>query len=317
MSVYTRVGRAELEAWLTCFDAGPLQDFQGISAGIENSNYFVDTGRGRFVLTLFEALAPGPLDFYLELQARLAAVGFPCPCPQANRAGRLQQPLAGKPAALLSRLPGAPVELATPDQCREIGRQLARFHLLTGSLGASLADFPPHSRDPAWRRDAAARLGPCLSRELQALLARALAVDTALPWQALPRGLIHADLFRDNVLWDGVQLGGLLDFYFAGSDALLFDLAVTANDWCLDEQGRPDPVREKAFLEGYGAERPLTPGEQAVWPAMLASAALRFWLSRLEVAQAPRRGELVTVKDPEDFRRLLEQRLAACPAAAT
>lgn len=313
MSVYTSVSQAELKAWLTCFDVGSLLGFRGISAGIENSNYFVETDRGRFVLTLFEALAPGPLDFYLSLQARLAAAGFPCPQPQTTRDGRLQQPLAGKPAALLSRLPGAPIELAAPAQCREIGWQLARFHQLT----ASFSNFPPHSRDPAWRRDAAARLAPRLPREQQELMARALAVDTALPWPELPQGLIHADLFRDNVLWDGEQLGGLLDFYFAGRDVLLFDLAVTVNDWCQDEQGRPDPTRETAFLEGYGAERPLTPGEQAVWPAMLASAALRFWLSRLEVAQAPRSGELVTVKDPEDFRRLLEQRLAACPAAAT
>ena len=312
MSVYTSVSRAELEAWLTRFPVGPLRDFRGISAGIENSNYFVETDRGRFVLTLFEALAPGPLDFYLSLQARLATAGFPCPQPQTTRDGHLQQPLAGKPAALLSRLPGAPIELAAPAQCREIGRQLARFHQLT----ASFSDFPPHSRDTAWRRDAAARLAPRLPREQQELLARALAVDTALPWPELPQGLIHADLFRDNVLWDGEQLGGLLDFYFAGRDVLLFNLAVTANDWCLDEQGRPDPARETAFLEGYGAERSLTPGERAAWPAMLASAALRFWLSRLEVAQAPRRGELVTLKDPEDFRRLLEQRLAACPAAA-
>lgn len=312
MSVYTAVRRAELETWLTHFSVGSLLDMRGISAGIENSNYFVDTTGGRFVLTLFESLAAAPLAFYLALQMRLAEAGFPCPRPQATRDGHLQQPLAGKPAALLSRLPGAPIDLAAPAHCREIGRQLARFHLLT----ARFAHLPPHSRDIAWRRDAAARLAPRLPREQQELLAWALAVDTALPWPELPQGLIHADLFRDNVLWDGEQLGGLLDFYFAGRDALLFDLAVTANDWCLDEQGRPDPAREAAFLEGYGAERSLTPGERTAWPAMLASAALRFWLSRLEVTLAPRRGELVTLKDPEDFRRLLERRLAACPAAA-
>ncbi|MGB4468442.1 MAG: homoserine kinase [Azovibrio sp.] len=305
MSVYTPVSRAELEAWLSDFAVGRLLDYQGISAGIENSNYFVETSAGRFVLTLFEALQAGPLQFYLDLQAQLAASGFPCPRPRCSRAGALQRPLAGKPAALFSRLPGTPVELASAEQCREIGRQLARFHTLTRNL----PDCPPHSRDLNWRRHSAARLGAHLEPAAQTLLARALAVDAALPWAQLESGLIHADLFRDNVLWDGECLGGILDFYFAGVDALIFDLAVSANDWCRDAARRPDQARLQALLQGYAAERPLGPLEKSAWPGMLVVAALRFWLSRLEVAVAPRSGAIVTAKDPEDFRQLLAWRL--------
>lgn len=308
MSVYTPVSRAELEAWLSDFAVGSLLDYRGISAGIENSNYFVETSDGRFVLTLFEALQPGPLGFYLDLQAQLAAAGFPCPRPICSRAGTLQRPLAGKPAALLSRLPGAPIELATAEQCREIGRQLARFHSLTRSL----PNCPPHSRDQEWRRQSAQHLSSHLDAPAQALLSRALAIDAALPWAELETGLIHADLFRDNVLWDGERLGGILDFYFAGVDALIFDLAVTGNDWCRDGAGQPDPEKLTALLQGYAAERPLSPLEQRAWPGMLAVAALRFWLSRLEVVQAPRSGEIVTAKDPQEFQNLLAARLQDC-----
>lgn len=310
MSVYTSVSRAELQAWLTDLPVGPLESSQGISAGIENTNYFVDTSGGRYVLTLFEALHGQALDFYLQLQARLAAAGFPCPRPLAFPDGSLQRPLAGKPAALLTRLPGAPREAVQAAHCLRIGRKLARFH----QLCRALPDAPAHTRGPDWRRTTAARLASHLDPARQQLLEQALALDAGLPWKDLERGLIHADLFRDNVLWDGEQLGGLLDFYFAGTEVLLFDLAVTANDWCLAPSGRPEAGLEQALLAGYGEIRPLSAAERQHWPAMLAVAALRFWLSRLEVALAPRSGELVTLKDPEDFRRLLACRLAACPS---
>ncbi len=311
MSVYTSVSQAELQAWLSRFQVGELLSYQGISAGIENTNYFVDTTQGRYVLTVFEALHGAALDFYLQLQARLAGEGFPCPRPLGDQAGHFQHPLAGKPAALLTRLPGAPQEQVDADQCHTIGQQLARFHLLC----AGLPGAPVHGRGLAWRRQAAREMEGHLDQEARATLQQALALDGTLPWSQLPQGLIHADLFRDNVLWDGQEngqkLGGLLDFYFAGTDALLFDLAVTVNDWCLDGSGAPDAGREQALMAGYEAVRPLTAEERQAWPGALAAAALRFWLSRLQVALAPRSGELVLAKDPEEFRRLLVCRLAA------
>lgn len=297
MSVYTAVGRAELAAWLRFFDVGELIDFAGIAAGVENSNYFVTTTEGRWVLTLFERLAAAELDFYLGLMAHLAARGFPCPRPRADESGALWRPLAGKPASLVSRLDGGCIETPIPAHCRAIGEALGRMHRLA-------ADFPlslPNPRGAAWREATARRLLPLMAKDDQALLADELAFQAAQDFSSLPRGVIHADLFRDNVLWlpDGT-LSGILDFYFAGGDCLLFDLAVAANDWCLD-----GPALE-ALLAGYGSERALTPAEEAVWPAMRRAAALRFWLSRLDDSLNPRPGEVVTVKDPGHFGRMLE-----------
>lgn len=307
MSVYTPVGRPELAAWLRSFAVGDLIDLTGIAAGVENSNYFVTTGGGSWVLTLFERLPAGELDFYLRLMAHLAARGFPCPEPQADATGALWRPLAGKPAALVTRVAGAGIETPTPAHCRAIGEALARLHQLA-------ADFPlslPNPRGEAWRRQAGARLLPLLPQEDHDLLADELAFQAAQDFSSLPRSVIHADLFRDNVLWhpDG-RLSGVLDFYFAGEDCQLFDLAVAANDWCFE------PASLEALLAGYAEIRALTPAEVAAWPAQRRAAALRFWLSRLDDSHHPRPGEVVTVKDPAQFGTLLKRlRLVAGDAA--
>ncbi|MBS1189825.1 MAG: homoserine kinase [Rhodocyclaceae bacterium] len=298
MSVYTAVGRQELAAWLRSFKVGELVDLAGIAAGVENSNYFVGTGGGRWVLTLFERLQAAELDFYLRLMAHLAARGFPCPQPRPDDSGALWRPLAGKPAALVTRLEGAGVDTPGPEHCRAIGATLARLHRLA-------ADFPaplPNPRGAAWRQATGLRLQPLLPPAEHALLADELAFQAAQDFGSLPRGVIHADLFRDNVLWtaDG-RLSGVLDFYFAGEDWLLFDLAVAANDWCFDAAGLA------ALLAGYAGERSLTAAETAAWPAMRRAAALRFWLSRLDDRHHPRPGEVVTVKDPAHFGNLLER----------
>jgi homoserine kinase type II len=298
LSVYTAVGRDELAAWLRSFDVGDLIDLAGIAAGVENSNYFVTTAGGRWVLTLFERLAADELDFYLGLMAHLADRGFPCPRPRADASGALRQSLAGKPASLVSRLDGKCIETPTPGHCRAIGQALARMHRLAADFPAAL----PNPRGAAWRKQTGGRLLTLLSGVEHDLLADELAFQAAQDYSTLPRGVVHADLFRDNVLWrpDG-SLSGVLDFYFAGEDSLLFDLAVAANDWCLDRAGL------EALLAGYGGERALTPAEQAAWPAMRRAAALRFWLSRLDDSHHPRPGEVVTVKDPAHFGRMLER----------
>lgn len=296
MSVYTLVGRDELAAWLEPFAIGELIGFRGIAAGVENSNYFVETGGGNWVLTLFERLGAAELDFYLGLMARLAARGFPCPQPQPDAAGRLQRPLAGRPAALVTRLDGHCLDSPRPDHCRAIGRALATLH----RLAADFRPAPPNPRGPGWRHALGMRLLPLLPSDERQLLADELAFQAACDHSALPRGVVHADLFRDNVLWGGDgSLAGVLDFYFAGEDCLLFDLAVAANDWCADA------ANLAALLAGYAAERPLTPAEGAAWPAMRRAAALRFWLSRLDDGLHPRPGEVVTVKDPAHFRDML------------
>lgn len=296
MSVYTAVGRAELAAWLETFAAGELVDFAGIAAGVENSNYFVTTAAGRWVLTLFERLGEAELDFYLGLMAHLAGRGFPCPQPQPDADGALWRPLAGKPAALVTRLDGTTVERPTPAHCRAIGQALAELH----RLAAAYLNLLPNPRGVLWRQATGQRLLPLLPADERELLADELAFQASRDFSGLPRGIVHADLFRDNVLWrDDGALAGILDFYFAGEDYLLFDLAVAANDWC-DDAGSLT-----ALLAGYEAGRPLTSAEQSAWPTMRRAAALRFWLSRLDDSLHPRPGDVVTVKNPAHFGRML------------
>lgn len=297
MSVYTSVGRDELSAWLQPLGLGELISHAGIAAGMQNSNYFVTTASGRYVLTLFERIEPQALDFYLMLMARLSGRGIPCPQPLADAAGQLWRPLSGKPAALLSCLPGTADEAPTPARCRLLGATLADMH----AAGADLPNWLPNPCGAAWRQAVGMALLPLLDRDEQSLLADELAFQQAQDYSALPRGIIHADLFRDNVLWDSHgQLGGVLDFYFAGEDVLLFDLAVVANDWCFDAPALA------ALIEGYTSRRRLSDAEVAAWPAIRRAAALRFWLLRLEVRHQPRHGDVVTIKDPDHFRRMLQ-----------
>ncbi|MFZ2266021.1 MAG: homoserine kinase [Azonexus sp.] len=303
MSVYTTVGHAALADWLQPLGLGELISHAGIAAGMQNSNYFVTTASGRHVLTIFEHIEDAALDFYLALMDRLAVHGIPCPQPLADAGGRRRRLLCGKPAALLSCLPGSNEEAVTPTMCRVLGEMLARMH-------AATADFPaplPNPCGAAWSRTVGFALLPGLLPEERELLADELTFQAAQDYSALPRGIIHADLFRDNVLWtpDG-RLSGILDFYFAGEDALLLDLAVVANDWCADAATLAE------LLAGYASQRPLTAAEKAAWPAMRRAAALRFWLLRLEVRQQPRAGEVVTIKDPGHFGRMLQRfRLAS------
>lgn len=303
MSVFTPVSREQLEAWLVGCDLGPVTALAGIAAGVQNTNYFVTTPKGRWVLTLFEYLPPAELRFYLGLMAHLANRGIPCPAPVANREGEVLRLLNDKPAALFSCLSGRDLESPQAAHCAALGDLLARLHL-------AAADFLPRQPNPrgaSWRTTAAARVAPYLAPADQDLLAGEMSFHAGHE-AALPQGVVHGDLFRDNVLFEAQRLTGVLDFYFAGEDALLFDLAVAANDWCLDAHGDLDPFLTRALLAAYHARRPLLPAEAAAWDRQLRQAALRFWLSRLEDFHLPRPGNQVLVKDPGHFRRLLLRR---------
>ncbi|MDR2838384.1 MAG: homoserine kinase [Azonexus sp.] len=296
MSVYTTVGREQLAAWLPALDVGELRQYAAIAAGTQNSNYFVDTTAGRFVLTLFEHITPAELDFYLALQAHLANRGLPCPRPLTDAAGRRWRPLVGKPAALLSYLPGHAIDSPDAAQCRAVGQLLGQLH----TAAADFPSPPPNPCGAAWSRRIGALLLPHLNPPEAALLQDELAFQAAQNYNRLPRGIIHADFFRDNVLWQDGQPSGVFDFYFAGEDSLLLDLAIVANDWCAS------PATLTALIAGYAAIRPLTNAETTAWPALRRAAALRFWLLRLEARHQPRAGDVVTTKDPEHFRHLLE-----------
>ena len=307
MSVFTPVTEADLADWLKNYAIGQLENLQGISAGVQNSNFFVTTSLGRYVLTLFETMPRAELPFYLHLMAHLARHGLPVPAPIANRDNEYLGTLSGKPGVLVSRLAGRSVMDPGPAHCARMGSMLAGLHLAGSTFGRRQAN----PRGVEWRQACAARIRPHLSSAEQTELDAEMAFQAGFDLAALPQGVIHADLFRDNVLWDGDFIGGVIDFYFAGRDALLFDVAVTLNDWCALPDGTLDGERSSAFLTSYAASRPFTAAEQAAWPAMLRAAALRFWLSRLEDFHRPRSGELVLVKDPNEYRRILALRAQA------
>ncbi len=307
MSVYTPVSEAQLSDWLRNFSVGKLLALEPIKAGIENTNYFVSTTQGRYVLTLFERLPAEELPFYLDLMAHLARHGIPCPAPIADLSDRYLQRLNGKPAALVTRLAGRPVERPSSAECAELGMLLGRMHLAGRSYTAYL-DLP---RGPKWWRRAAADVQPYLDEARRALLESELAFQAAQRFPGLPRGPVHGDLFRDNALFEEGRVTAVFDFYFAGVDCLLYDVAVCANDWCLcdpDSDRKLDEDRSLALLSGYRAARPFTPEEALAWPAMLRAGALRFWLSRLHDFHLPRQGVLVHAHDPEHFRKILELR---------
>jgi homoserine kinase type II len=309
LSVFTPVSEGQLAAWLKNFSVGALAALEPIAAGIENTNYYVTTSQGRYVLTLFERLPAAELPFYLELMAHLARHGIPCPAPIADLGDGLLSTLNGKPAALVTRLEGGSIERPGTAECAALGALLARMHLAARSYGGYLEN----PRGPKWWRLAFQELREFLKKEDHDLLEGEMAFQARHRFPDLPRGAVHADLFRDNAFFRDGRVSGVFDFYFAGIDCFAYDLAVCANDWCLVDPARDrclDGARTQALLAAYAAVRPLEPGERAAWPVLLRAAALRFWLSRLHDKHLPRPGELVKVHDPEHFREILELRAA-------
>ena len=306
MSVYTTVTAAELSAWLDDYNVGTLADLQGISAGIENTNYFVFTTAGRYVLTLFEKLTATELPFYLGLMAHLADHGIPSARPLPNRSGNLLGELNGKPAALVSFLPGRDVGEPQAVHCAAVGTMLARIHLAGQSYGTRM-DNP---RGLKWWREVVPELLRFLEPDEAQLLRSEVDFQSRVSFDSLPRGAVHAHLFRDNVLFEGTRISGVVDFYFACTDVLLYDVAICVNDWCVTAEGALDERQASAVLIAYQAVRPLTRDEPGAWPAMLRAAALRFWISRLYDFHLPRPGELTHAKDPAHFRRILERHIA-------
>ena len=312
MSVYTPVSEADLSGWLRNYSVGTLSALEPIPSGIENTNYFVTTTQGRYVLTLFERLPASELPFYLDLMGHLARHGIPCPAPIAANSDQYLGSLNGKPAALVTRLAGRSIERPDAAECGELGTLLARMHL----AGRSYSAYLENPRGPKWWRFAAREVAPFLRAPGQRLLEDELAFQSGHRFPDLPRGPVHADLFRDNALFEGGRISGVIDFYFAGVDCLLFDVAVCANDWCLVDHAsdrRLEAARTRALLAGYHAVRPFHGLEREAWAAMLRAAALRFWLSRLYDYHLPRPGMLVHAHDPEQFREILELRRAPVP----
>jgi homoserine kinase type II len=306
MAVFTELSFDDVAAFFRALGLDGPRSVRGITTGIENTNYFVDTGRGKYVLTLFERLTFEQLPFYLHFMKHLAARRMPVPDPVANVGGEILHSLRGRPAVVVNRLPGESVTAPTESHCRSVGEILARMHV-AGS------DYPRHQVNPRgleWWNEVVPVVGRCVSGGQRSLLSSELAfqkqIAASFTYEQLPKGPVHADLFRDNVLFDGGHLTGVFDFYFAGCDAFLFDIAVCLNDWCVDGcTGRQHDERAAAFLGGYGSVRPLTPAERTLLPAMQRAGAFRFWLSRLWDLYLPREAALLNAHDPSHFERIL------------
>ena len=311
MAVFTEVSPAAAQALLTRLQLGELRELRGIEGGIENTNYFVTTDTGEFVLTLFERLSAEQLPFYLHLMRHLAHAGIPVPEPQADARGEILHSVCGKPAAVVNKLHGRSQLAPQAVHCAAVGAMLARMHL----AGQGFERQQPNLRGLPWWNETVPVVLAHLDAEQAALLQSELAyqnhIAASSAYTALPRGPVHADLFRDNVMFDGEQLTGFFDFYFAGVDTFLFDLAVCLNDWCIDwATGAHDAARFDAMLAAYQSVRPLSAAERSLLPAMARAGALRFWISRLWDYHLPREAQVLTPHDPRHFERVLRQRIA-------
>ena len=309
MAVFTEVTLEAASDLFAQLNVGKLQQLRGIAGGIENTNYFATTDQGEYVLTLFERLRHEQLPFYLYLMQHLAERGIAVPKPQANAAGEILFTLCGKPAAVVDKLRGASQLQPQPTHCAKLGNLLARMHV----AGQDFAMRQPNLRGLPWQNETAPQVYPHLRAEQLDLLQEELAyqnqIAASAAYAALPRGPVHADLFRDNVMFEGDTLTGCFDFYFAGVDTWIFDLSVYLNDWTINHaDGSHEPARAQALLDAYQAVRPFTAEERALLPAMTRAAALRFWVSRLWDFYLPREASMLTPHDPTHFERVLRQR---------
>lgn len=317
MAVYTEVAFDEAAALLHTLDLGDLTDLRGIQGGIENTNYFVTSERDgatlEHVLTVFERLGFEQLPFYLHLMKFLAERGMPVPAPAANAQGEILLTVQGKPAAVVKKLRGKSDLAPGVAQCEAVGAMLARMHL----AGRDFSMNQPNLRGLPWWNETVPVVLPFLNAPQADLIRSELAyqnhVAQSPAYAALPRGPVHADLFRDNAMFEDGELTGFFDFYFAGNDTFLFDIAVCLNDWCVlhdeDHDGSLDTPRSLALLAAYQTVRPLTAAERSLLPALLRAGALRFWISRLWDLHLPREAALLKPHDPTHFERLLRARV--------
>ena len=311
MAVFTEVSFDEAAAFLRFLNLGQLHSIKGAAGGIENTNYFVDTDQGHYVLTLFERLTFEQLPYYLHLMKHLASHGIPVPDPAADAQGQILHRLKGKPAAVVNKLRGHSELQPTPSHCASVGDMLARLHL----AGLDYPRQQPNLRGLPWWNETVPVVLPHLTPSQRSLIQDELAyqnqVASLLDYRSLPRGAIHADLFRDNVLFEDGRLTGFFDFYFAGCDTFLFDIGVCLNDWCIElDSGALNAARADAFMAGYQRVRPLSAAERTLLPAQQRAGALRFWISRLWDFHLPREASVLKAHDPGHFERVLRQRLA-------
>jgi homoserine kinase type II len=314
MSVFTTLNLQEVRDYLRDFSIGEVLDLHGIAAGITNTNYFVSTQNNRYVLTIFEKNALEDLPYFVDLMTFLSKNGVACPTPITDKNGVALHRLKGKPAMMVSCLKGSDILAPTVNQVKQVARALADMHV----KGTQFKQAGINQRDKNWRMDTAQKVLPKLAKDDQALLQSELAYLHGKDFSQLARGVIHGDLFRDNVLFDGEQLGGFIDFYYACNDVLAYDAAIAVNEWCVHHNGADigelDQEKIKAFLAAYLEVRAFAQNEYAAWVDLCRLAALRFWLSRLHDFYFPQAGELTHTKDPNHFKHILQQWIAIAQA---
>ncbi len=304
MSVFTSVSKDELTDFLTAYDVGTLVEHTGIEDGIENSNFFCTTTGGEFVLTLFERVPSEDVPYFMDLTAWLADNGVACAHPVAGKDGSYSRILNGKDAALVQRLRGKELATIEPQHCHAVGAELGKLHL----AGMTFRHERENAFGIPWLKSTIELVTPKCDESTIELMRSQLA-DFQRVSADLPTGTIHADMFTDNVLFDHDRLSGVIDFYYACNEFLVYDLAITINDWCKQDDGSLEQQRLKSLTEGYESVRPLEAIERSAMPVMLRRAAFRFFLSRLKDKVFPRQGEMVKIKDPEVFRRILNHHL--------
>ena len=310
MSVYTIITQQELEEFLKNYSLGTLISFEGINAGIENTNYFVTTENGEFVLTIFEHIGFEVLPYYLNLMAHLSDHGMPTAHPIADLVGNYVHELKDKPAAIVRRLEGKNVFTPTSAHCEIVGHALAQMHVVGNSFNEELKN----PRGISWSDQTAKRVLERLSSEDQRILLEEIKYRKHEQPKDLPQGVIHADLFRDNVMFKRNALTGIIDFYYACNDYLLYDLAITVNDWCIQVDGELDIDLYTALIDAYRVIREFDAHEYGAWQYMLRAAALRFWLSRLQDKFFPKDGEITHIKDPNVFKNILQSHINNPPS---
>lgn len=305
MAVYTDVSAEDLTRFLAAYDIGELLAYKGIAEGVENSNFLVHTGTGNFILTLYEKrVAEDDLPFFLGLMEHLAARDITCPQPVKNRRGGILSKVAGRPAAIVTFLDGLWIRRPSPNHCAAVGEALARLHLAG-------ADFRPRRKNAlsieSWRPlyEQTKERGDTVRQGLCAEIATELEVLEKFWPRQLPQGVIHADLFPDNVFFLGAKLSGLIDFYFACTDTLAYDVAICLNAWCFEVDHSFNVTKGRSLLGAYGKVRALSGAERAALPVLARGAAMRFLLTRLVDWLAVPDGAFVRPKDPLEYYRKL------------
>ena len=306
MAVYTSINSSDLNDWIEKFNFKDLVNFKGISSGVTNSNYLIQMAHSNYILTIFEHNNIEELPFYIDLMTYLAKENFLCPRPIENKNGQALGLLKEKPALMVSFLDGKEKAIRSPKSCYLVGQYLAKLHLIANNF----SQLNKNTRGLDWMSDMYLNLKKYLSLEDQGILELEINYHKEMDKVELPEGIIHGDLFRDNVLFLNDKVSGFIDFYYACNEKFIYDIAIAINDWCIDQDGQINKSMFLEFIKGYRSERKLTDNEQEYLNVALRLAALRFWLSRLEDFYNAKEGKITSIKDPKNFKDILLDRQA-------